>query len=514
MDFYRALSDKNKLYTILFCAVFIRLVAAIFAQGYAMHDDHILVVDTPCSWAKGFDSGSWFPDQQKRDIEEGTRSELRPQGHSLFYPGLQYAFFSTMHFLGVENPKVQMLINRLIHGGLGVLVVYLCFVLSNLITTSKNARSIAWIAALGWAFPFLSVRNLVEVVGVPFLLGAVILTIKGLKTNSIKLGLFAGCLMALAVSVRYQTAAFLGVLGLIVLLLKYWRLGFSIFAGFVVVFFLIQGLPDWIIWGRPFAEMLEYFGYNLSDARYDYAADLSGQFGGVKYFPVLALITIPILGIFWLFGFFLQWKKQYLLFWPSIAFLVLHLSYVNAQERFIFPIVHIVLILGFIGWQEFMTQSKFWLRFKKLWSVVLNFSWSLNLILLLVLSTYYGKKARVESTYALYQQAQVDFVIQENSVDGFTPLLPLFYADKWNLPVYQVLSDTDFEPFVQKAKNKQVWIYFQGIERIEDRVSNAKKYFKNLTYIGTYEASFLDLIIQKINPVNRNEAIAVFAINP
>lgn len=512
-NLYNTFSERKKLLFILSIALIFRLIAAVFSAGYAMHDDHFLVVETPSSWAYGFDSGSWFPETQKQEMEQGTRKELQPQGHSLFYPGLQYAFFSTMRALGIENPNIQMFFNRFAHALLGVLVVYLSYFLSTMLSTKENARSIAWIAALGWAWPFLSVRNLVEVVSIPFLLGAVILTLKGMKSNAIKLGLSAGFLMALAVSVRYQTVVFFGVLGLLMLIHKHWRLGIAIFFGFVVSFFLVQGLPDWIIWGYPFAEMLEYFGYNMSDVRFDYAESLGGRTYGVKYFPVMAFLTVPIIGAFWLFGFFYQWKKLHLLFWPSLAFLILHMSYVNTQERFIFPIMHIILILGFLGWKAFREKSNFWLRLTRFWKGLSYFSWGINFILLIFLSTYYGKKARVTSAHALYQNETVDFVFHENTIDGYLPLLPWYYAHQWDMQFFNIVHPEQYAPILNAKKDFVAWIYFQGDEDLEKRVAAAKAYFPNIRHVETFDASFLDKIIKALNPVNRNEAIVVYEVS-
>jgi hypothetical protein len=509
---FQQLGDSKKLMIILAVALIIRLIAAIYSAGYAMHDDHFLVVETPSSWAYGFDSGSWLQETQQREIVEGKRDELLPQGHSLFYPGLQFCFFSLMKFLGVENPKTMMLVNRILHAFLGVFVVYLTYVLSSLLSTPSNACSIAWIAALGWAWPFLSVRNLVEVVSVPVLLLAVILTLKGMRKDGLKLGLTAGIIMALAVSTRYQTVVFFGVLGLIVLFKRLWYMGLSMLLGFVLCFFLVQGLPDWILWGAPFAEIKQYFSYNMSDVRYEYAEATGGRSFGLKYIVVLSFLTVPFLGAFWLFGFFRQWRKMYILFWPCIAFLLVHMSYVNAQERFIFPIIHVVLILGFLGWKDFFDQSKFWQRNINIWRGINKFSLSLNFVLLLLLSTYYGKKARVESVYALYQNESVDFVIHENTYDGYTPMLPWFYSKKWDMTSIPVTHPEQYASILNAHKGFKSWIYFQGDDSLEQRIATAREHFPEMRLVKRFEASFLDNVIKVLNPVNRNEAITVYEV--
>ena len=63
--------------TILFAALIMRLIAAIFSQGYGMHDDHFLIIEASSSWVDGYDYNGWLP------WSEGNRG--RPEGHSFSY---------------------------------------------------------------------------------------------------------------------------------------------------------------------------------------------------------------------------------------------------------------------------------------------------------------------------------------------------------------------------------------------------------------------------------------------
>jgi len=53
--------DFTSYKTILISALIIRLIAAIFSQGYGMHDDHFLIVEASASWVDGFDYNHWLP---------------------------------------------------------------------------------------------------------------------------------------------------------------------------------------------------------------------------------------------------------------------------------------------------------------------------------------------------------------------------------------------------------------------------------------------------------------------
>ena len=99
--------DWTSYKTILIAALIIRLIAAIFSQGYGMHDDHFLIVEAASSWVDGYDYNNWLP------WSPGNTGV--PHGHSFTYVGLNYFYFYIMKFLGVSDPKILMLINRIIH---------------------------------------------------------------------------------------------------------------------------------------------------------------------------------------------------------------------------------------------------------------------------------------------------------------------------------------------------------------------------------------------------------------
>ncbi len=507
---YFQLSESGKLTMILFIALAVRLIAAWFSQGYAMQDDHILVVDKPASWASGYDPGAWFPYAQQKLIDQGKREAVGAEGHSMFYYGVQFVFFKTMNTLGIENPKVQMLINRIFHALWGVLLIYLSFHLTCMISSTKNAFTVAWVLALGWVFPYLSVRNLIEIVCIPFMIAAFIFSLKGMRRKTLQFGILAGACIAFAFSIRFQTLVFFAAFGLLLLLKKQWTLSASILLGFAFTVFLIQALPDWLIWGKPFAELIAYFDYNASDARFDYAKDL-GNSSSLGYLAVLSLLTLPIAGFFWFFGFLKTFKSHYLLFVPTLAFLAFHMSYVNVQERFVFPILPFVLMLGVIGWDAFRENSSFWKNRAQVWRSILSVSWVLNSVLLLLLSTYFGKKSRVTSMEALYNHPEVEAIIQENTTDGYLPVLPFFYAKRWDLKVKEIRNYSDYDAAQEALRYKTIWLYFQGNENIEERIEMAKFHFPNMSLVGEFHGSLLDRIIQRINPVNRNETIVVYA---
>ena len=53
-----------------------------------MHDDHFSIIEPAASWADGKDILGWLPNTQY--------SWNRPQGHSLFYPGISFIIIKAL----------------------------------------------------------------------------------------------------------------------------------------------------------------------------------------------------------------------------------------------------------------------------------------------------------------------------------------------------------------------------------------------------------------------------------
>ncbi|MBK6526402.1 MAG: hypothetical protein IPG07_13175 [Crocinitomicaceae bacterium] len=141
------------------------------------------------------------------------------------------------------------------------LIVYFHIKIKEKISNQKSSNGWLDFGAL-WMMPFLSVRNLVEITCIPFILWSVWLMLKNEKRRNF---LFAGLMMGMAVSFRYQVGVF--ALGVAAVYFFQWKwaqfLLFSI--GVLIVFGLTQGLVDHLIWGYPFAEFIGYATYNANE---------------------------------------------------------------------------------------------------------------------------------------------------------------------------------------------------------------------------------------------------------
>jgi len=484
--------DFSSYKTIFVAAVIIRLLAAIFSQGYGMHDDHFLIIEASASWADGYDYNNWLP--------WSPDSNGIPQGHSFTYVGLNYFYFVIMKAFGIVNPKVLMLINRLIHALLSLLIVHFGYKITEKIGNRELAVKVGWLLALLWVLPFLSVRNLVEIVCIPFMLWGIWLVLKGDRKRRF---FWAGMLLGFAVSIRYQVAVFAVGMAIVYLIQKEYK-GFLLFGlGGVLMVGITQGLVDYLIWGFPFAEFLGYAVYNVNE--------------GTEYIPngnyfmyVLVLMGTLLfpLGLLLGIGFFRSWKKYAFLFVPAFAFLLFHSFYPSKQERFILPILPIFIILGVLGYQ-LIKQTNFW---TKLWNGSWKAFWVLNIPLLLFASFTYSKKSRVEAMCYFYPlNTEKVSILHEATGESGASLLPKFYSGNWTIS--GVARTDKSQSLTLSPENNFDYIIFCGQQDLEERIKEYQTIYPNLELVQVCEPSFVDAILRALNPRNANEYIEIWKTN-
>lgn len=475
--------------TILFFALIFRLIAAIFSQGYGMHDDHFLVIESSASWVDGFDYNGWLP--------WSAKNTGIPEGHSFTYVGLNFIYFYIMKFLGVMDPKVLMLINRLLHALASLLVVWYGMKITEKLSNRENAVKVGWFLALLWILPFLSVRNLVEVSAIPFLMLGVWMMVKNPTNKSI---FWAGLLIGMAVSFRYQIGIFAMAVAAYYFFRGQFKLFFAFSLGVILIFCMTQGIVDYCIWGYPFAELISYVVYNMKEG----TAYLPNSNYLMYFFVLMGSMLVPM-GLLLGLGFFRSYKKYAVLFIPTLAFILFHTIYPNRQERFILTVLPLFIMLGVMGYQ-LLKESRFKLSF---WRISMISFWVLNIPLLLFASTMYTKKSRVESMYYLYsQQAKPQYILLEGTGDRDYSMLPLFYAKSW-----ETLPTNRKEPVEILDTDPFEYIYFFSEKDLQKRIALYKQVYPNMQLVKKCEPSTLDLLLRKLNPRNTNEYIEIWKTN-
>ena len=474
----------NPLPVILIAALVFRLLAAIFSKGYAMSDDHFVIIRIAQRWLDGYHD--WF--------DTG-----HPSGFSLVYPGLHFILFYLLKILGVTDPQIKMLIVRLLHALYSMLIVIFGYLITLKLRDLKTAKTVGIFLALFWLLPFMSVRNLVEMVCIPPMMAGFYLLLLAEEKNRPAYWWIGGFLFGFAFAIRFQTLLITGSLACIYLVEKKWR-PFTYFSGGTALgLLLIQGLVDLIAWGYPFASFLQYTVYNI-DYRYAY---IIGPW--YRYILTILGVLIPPISFYLLFGFFNTWKKYALLFWPVLIFLIFHSYFPNKQERFILPILPFMIILGLIGWNKFLENSSFWQKHTKLLKGTWIWFWSVNTALLLVLTFTYSKKTMVEPLTYLSAKPDLNALIIEYPGDNM-PWFPRFYL-KADIPVYRFSKDISAAEFKKKV-NKSAggfphYFYFYGNEQLQERIQKMENMFSiHLELEKEIDPSNIDWLLHAMNPRN------------
>jgi hypothetical protein len=476
-----------------------RLLAAFFSGGYFAQDDHFLVIEAAQSWVDGFDYNNWLPWNQG--------AHPVPTGHMMLYPGLHYLLFKLCTWLGLTDPSWKMVLVRLLHALWSLIVVRTGYRIALRLSDAEVAWRTGLLLALFYFMPFVSVRNLVEVVSIPPLMLCAWWLVRNPVRPTGREFFIAGLFAGLAVDLRFQTAFFGCGAGLALLLQRDVRGAVRFGLGMLVPVVLVQAGIDLFIWGRPFAEMTEYVRYNLDNATTYFDQPW------YNYLLVLGGIFIPPLSLAVLFGFFKR-PKPLLLWFPVFSFLFFHSIFPNKQERFILSIVPLVLVLGYTAWEEFRRQSSWWRQHQGLWRGVMAWTWGLNILLLVPLCFSYSKRERVEAMLML-RGRDVQGIIIEDTAEKDPPMLPLFYSGHWGV-TQQFLTDpaTDIRSFAEQPPpgHRANVVLFIGQEDLPARKARMEAALGPLRPIGVAEPGLLDKVVHWLNPINRNVVILVYAV--
>jgi hypothetical protein len=489
--------QENPLLFIMLIAALLRLIAVIFAKGFGMHDDHFLVIEPAMAWVDGIDNDGWLP-----QFREGAT----PSGHSLFFPGLHYVLFYLLHHAGLTDPQQKMFFVRLLLGFFSLLTVLWGYRLAYRLGGEKTAWQAGMLLAALWIFPNLSVRNLVEVFCIPFLLYGVLRLSKDPGQLKFTDYLLAGLIMGIAFSVRFQTITFAAGFGLGLLLSRQIKGAILFGIGYALSVAMIQGAIDVFIWGYPFAEFMEYTRYNMTHAN-DYITQ-----SWYHYIVFLLGILIPPLSLAILFGFVNSWKKHLVIFIPVLIFIGFHSFYPNKQERFVLPVLPFLIILGICGWNEFVKNSAFWkrnaLKIKYSWV----FFWLIKIILLVPVTVMYSKKARVEAMTYLSRYPGITLLLNEDANHGDAKMLPRFYLGQWP----KIIGITNKRPVDSLMKEafadtlQPDFVLFAEETKLGSRVSRMQNYFPKLEFEAVIKPGWIDAMLYRLNPHNTNQTLYIY----
>ncbi|MEM7107630.1 MAG: glycosyltransferase family 39 protein [Bacteroidota bacterium] len=525
MDILKAYYRKNQLYTILLVALFLRLLASFFSKGYAFHDDHFDVIRVAQNWAFG--------------LPHWIESNVPPK-HSMLYPALNASILWVLDEIGVRDPIAKTTVLRVLHAFYSLLIVLLSFRITELISNRRDAVLVAWIVAVLWFMPYLSVKFLAELVCVPPVLYGFYLIIKDDRKKQKSLGyLAAGTLFAVAFSIRMHIILFAGGLGLVLLLERKWLQSIYFTSAFLVTSCVLIAIPDLLFFEYPFQYVVNYFTHNAENA--------NNYIGGspLKFLLTTFGFLVPPVSVMLMWGYVRTWQVEKKIFLAVLIFFLVHSLFPNKQERFILPMYPLLIIMGVVGWNQFIENAKFRVSFPKLLSGCWSFFWIINGIAALALSLTYSKKDRVAPMHYLYKKSDLSSLIVE-SVRPNAKQVPVYYlgqqaADYTDFQKGNILGMNDMKrsreylkndmPFVfVLGSNKTIsqlgkelksvnrdpnYIIFKGDAGLQKRIQRVMPLFpgKELIFETRIEPSTFDKMLHKLNPRrHRNEEAHLYRI--
>jgi hypothetical protein len=503
---------------ILLLAVSIRVLAAFFSWGYAYNDDHFDVIAIAQHWVEG------IPDW----LQKGA-----PPQHSMLYVGLHYILFYGCELLGFTHPAGKMIVVRLLHGFYSTLIVYFGYQITATLAGPREARLVGLMLALMWFMPFMSVRNLVEMVCIPPYLAAFYLILQ--SQGRARFYFWAGVLFGLAFVFRYQSLLLAAGIGLVLLHQRQWRPLAWWLAGFGLLVTLVQGTIDYVFFDYPFESIVTYFGFNARHAHH-YTT-------GPVYRHLLTVLgfLVPPVSVYLLVGYARTARRAPILFWGGLLFFVAHSLFPNKQERFILPLLPLLIILGVIGWQQWVPASRFWQGRRKLLAYSWGFFWVLNLVAALALCFTYNKKSRIAPLLYLADKDHLQGILLESGSQGPKPL-PLFYlgrraaeaedfrkdAEKrWGryksgtpLPAdfVMVYRLNEAKP-LDSLRAELIWPYLPdyvvmvGQQDLARRLQRLRHFYPGLRLDHTISPSWYDQLLHRLNPrVHPDEQVRIYRI--
>ncbi len=448
---------------VLLAAAVVRLIAAVFSEGYIMSDDHFLAVEPVSSWVHGENYHNWYPN---------TYNETdHAQPFSYAYYFLNFVILKFCAVIGILNPFIQAFVLRLAHAALSLWGVYLFVKLAERLISSVTWRMYAiWFWVFGGVVTVFSVHQLVETACIPFVLLAYLYVLKYFERERIGALIIAALAFSVSVGMRYQLVFFPLTLGMYLLWKRKWS-GAVFFGIFFTLGFALTQIDNLLFWHKPiYQHLLDYQSYNATHFA-DYPSNVFSYLALVTYyiFPVVTVVFLISLrrrhssaghssptfvapqhsstGHSSPTFVTAQHSNTFPIFIGVAIFIVFHLLFPNRQERFLLPAVPFVLLLmirtiskrfpcGTPSAEPLPSERPSalptllapWINITMSWSIYLSIVYTLGY------SFYIPKSKYLEASKALYERSDFQNVIIDNWKDEESVWLPMHYVGKFVHP--------------------------------------------------------------------------------
>jgi hypothetical protein len=271
---------------VLLAAAVVRLIAAVFSEGYIMSDDHFLAVEPVSSWVHGENYHNWFPN------EYNHTDHAQPFSYAYYF--LNFLILKCCAVIGIVNPFIQAFVLRLAHAALSLWGVYLFVKLAERLIASVQWRMYAiWFWVFGGVVTVFSVHQLVETACIPFVLLAYLYVLKYFERERMGALIIAALAFSFSVGMRYQLVFFPLTLGMYLLWKRKWS-GAMLFGFFFTLGFALTQIDNLLFWHKPiYQHLLDYQSYNATHFS-DYPSNVFSYLALITYyiFPVVTIVFL------------------------------------------------------------------------------------------------------------------------------------------------------------------------------------------------------------------------------
>jgi len=412
MPLSRVFRDRQLLGVVL-CALALRLITVVFSQGYFAHDDHFETVNIAWSW---YHDGIFLEDGTLRWEGKPDFGVIRSAVYNLFLLGLM----RVTALVGVTTLDAHMYFNRLIHALLSLLPVIFGYRYLREETDQRTATIGGLLLAGHFLMPFLAVRNLVEMVSADLLLPGLYYAQRATKAkeNHARFAMLGGLFCGGALMIRYQSAAAIVVVPLAMVISARrrsdvdssvpgrggWYLPELTLTATLLVMMLAQALLDlWthgLFWGS-FVNLVAHIGEpNVAGPWY-------------RHLLLLLGVMVPPLSLVMIVG--LLHKRvimRHLVLWSAlVGFVVIHSIITEKQERFMIPMLPLLIVLGMAALYQLEQGRNLWSRARRLRRMCWGIFIVVNLAGLSVFTINYGKRGAVAPMVYLSHQPDAERVL-------------------------------------------------------------------------------------------------------
>jgi len=435
---------------VLLAAAVVRLIAAIFSEGYIMSDDHFLAVEPVSSWVHGENYHSWYPNAYNET------DHAQPFSYAYYF--LNFVILKFCAIFGIANPFIQAFVLRLAHAALSLWGVYLFVKLAERLISSVTWRMYAiWFWVFGGVVTVFSVHQLVETACIPFVLLAYLYVLKYFEKDRVGTIIIAALAFSVSVGMRYQLVFFPLTLGLYLLWKRKWS-GAVLFGIFFTLGFALTQIDNLLFWHKPiYQHLLDYQAYNATHFA-DYPSNVFSYFALISYyiFPVVTIVFLISLRrrhssaghsspTFVAPQHSSKGASQVVpILIGTIVFIGFHLMFPNRQERFLLPVVPFVLLLMIRTISNRYpceapsaesSNGSCVTSFEESWlHKAISLSIYLSAIYTVSYSFYIPKSKYLEASHALFERGDFQNVIIDNWKGEESVWLPMHYVGKFVHP--------------------------------------------------------------------------------